>query len=569
MEFLLIPLSDLEVSKQNMRHNAKAPDVSNIMPSIRKLGIMQPLTVRKTENGFEIVAGRRRYHSLLEIAALDKTDAKTVNVPCVIMELGDDAVALEASLVENIARVDPDLMSRFETFTKIVAQGKTIADIAETFGVTEIMVKRSLALGNLIPAIRQLFQADEIDMETIRLLTLASVTQQKKWLKFKKKDDEPQTWMLKQWLFDGELKLSHALFPIADYKGQVVTDLFEEDGYFTNPKKFWALQNKCIAELRENHIMSGWDEVVILETGKRFYEYGHTEMLKKDGGRVYIEICMSGEVTEYKGFITNEEYERRVRKLENKDIKATPMSKPELTKAAQNYVALHRHNAVRVSLFSHANMALRLMVAHTICGSSHWLISPAPQRADKEETKFSIQDSVAQKAFTIEFEEICILMNWLSEDGLPMKPEKYKLEIIEVLQTLQTLSDKDVMRVLTFVMAETLASATPLVEWLGNEFNINMQDYWQPEGVFFDLIRDKNAINAMLADVGGQNVADGNITSTAKIQKGIINNCLTGEGRTQVNDWMPNYMKFPFQSYTKSGAGDLTELANYAETLAQ
>ena len=92
------------------------------------------------------------------------------------MEQGDDAAALEASLLENTARLDPDEMTRFETFAKLIKEGKTTTQIADTFGVTEIMVKRSLALGNLIPPIRNAYRAEDIDARTIRLLTLATTT---------------------------------------------------------------------------------------------------------------------------------------------------------------------------------------------------------------------------------------------------------------------------------------------------------------------------------------------------------------------------------------------------------
>ena len=569
MELAHIPLDKLSISNQNMRHGAKAPDVSDIIPSIKKLGIQQPLLVRKNGEGFEIVAGRRRYFSLMEIAKNNKSDQKVEDVPCTIMAAGDDAAALEASLIENVARVDPDLMSRFETFTNLVKQGKTVADIAETFGVTEIMIKRSLALGNLIPAIRKLFQAEEIEMETIRLLTLASVAQQKKWLKLKKNSDEPRTWQLKQWLFDGELKLSAALFPLEDYKGQIVTDLFGEEGYFTNSKKFWGLQNRYIAEMREKHIKEGWDDVVIMETGDQFCEWVHAKTLKTSGGRVYIEVRKSGEVTEYKGYITTEEFNRREKRLQNKDKNIEPVSKPELTKAAQNYVALHRHNAVRVSMFNHPNVALRLMVAHAICGAFHWKVKANPQRADKIETSQSIDESLAQKAFFKERDEVLKLLNWPTDEDLVTCTDNYEYEAINVFLTLQTLSDEDVLRIMTFVMAETMESNTSMTEVLGNEFKVNMWDFWQPEGHFFDLIRDKNAINEMVADIGGKEVADSNVTSTAKIQKKIINDFLTGNGREHVLDWMPNYMKFPFEAYTKTGAGDLSDNAKLAEELTK
>ena len=68
MELAHIPLDQLKVSTLNMRHARKAPDVSDILPSIRARGVQQPLLVRKNGNGFEIVAGRRRFFALKALA---------------------------------------------------------------------------------------------------------------------------------------------------------------------------------------------------------------------------------------------------------------------------------------------------------------------------------------------------------------------------------------------------------------------------------------------------------------------------------------------------------------------
>jgi ParB family chromosome partitioning protein len=160
MELAKIPLGKLEISPLNMRHGRKAPDVSDILPSIRARGIRQPLLVRKKGKAFEIIAGRRRFFSLKKIAQRDK---KTEPVPCAIMDEGDDAEAIEASLIENLARLDPDEMTRYESFSRLVSKGKTPEDIAATFGVTEIMVRRSLALGNLIPKSRVLSSFESSD----------------------------------------------------------------------------------------------------------------------------------------------------------------------------------------------------------------------------------------------------------------------------------------------------------------------------------------------------------------------------------------------------------------------
>jgi ParB family transcriptional regulator, chromosome partitioning protein len=59
------------------------------------------------------------------------------------------------------------------------------------------------------------------------------------------------------------------------------------------------------------------------------------------------------------------------------------------------------------------------------------------------------------------------------------------------------------MEVLSVVMAETLASGTPLIETLGIHLDIKMADYWTADSAFFDLIRDREVLTAILGEVGG------------------------------------------------------------------
>ena len=148
MQLQHIPLDQLKISPLNMRHSRKNPDISDILPSIRARGIQQPLLVRKNGKGFEIIAGRRRFFSL---KAIEQKNETVDPVPCAIMDEGDDAQALEASLIENIARCDPDEMTRYEAFSRLVNEGKTVADIALTFGASEIMVRRSFGIGRSYP----------------------------------------------------------------------------------------------------------------------------------------------------------------------------------------------------------------------------------------------------------------------------------------------------------------------------------------------------------------------------------------------------------------------------------
>lgn len=564
MQLAHIPLDQLKVSKLNMRHGRKTPDVSDILPSIRARGIQQPLLVRKNGKGYEIVAGRRRFYSLKSIA---KEDGGVEPVPCAVMAEGDDTTAIEASLIENIARLDPDEVSRWETFSRLVAEGKCVADIASTFGVTEIMVKRALALGNLLPGIRTAYRNEEIDADTIRQLTLASEDRQAEWLELFEdpKQRAPRGWQLKQWLFGAEIKTGAALFPVESYTGRVVTDLFGDDGYFEDIEQFWELQNAAIAAKRETLLKAGWDDVVVLDVGQRFLSWDHVKTSKKEGGRIYVEVHPSGDVTFHEGFISQKEHRAGLRKAGAGNGEAKASDRPELTKAAQNYVELHRHAAVRQALLSASGVALRLMVAHAIGGSALWRTEPEPQKADKEATAKSLAESKAQTAFDTERKAILKLLGLPAHGHSVTRSNGDPHRVATLFKTLVAHSDEDIMRILAFVMAETLQSGTCAVEQIGCHLTVDMGTTWERDDAFFDLLRDKSTVNAMLREVGGQAVADAHVSATTKVQKGIIRDFLAGNGRKKVESWLPRYFAFPFRSYTKSGAGPLSGNAHLAK----
>jgi ParB family chromosome partitioning protein len=91
-EYRNVPLSQLSESKTNPRRIFDDAPLRELAASIRSHGVLSPLLVRPlAENGFEIVAGARRFRA----AQIAEADA----VPVRIVELSD-AQALEAQLVE-------------------------------------------------------------------------------------------------------------------------------------------------------------------------------------------------------------------------------------------------------------------------------------------------------------------------------------------------------------------------------------------------------------------------------------------------------------------------------------
>ena len=146
-----------------------------------------------------------------------------------------------------------------------------------TFGMEEIQVRRVLALGNLLPKIREAYAKGDIDPASVRHLTMASKAQQKEWLALLNDKDAyaPTGHSLKQWLFGGQpIATGVALFDLASYPGQIVTDLFGDEGYFADSSAFWEAQRAAVGERRLAYLEAGWSEVVILGPPRLFSRLG-------------------------------------------------------------------------------------------------------------------------------------------------------------------------------------------------------------------------------------------------------------------------------------------------------
>ena len=77
-----------------------------------------------------------------------------------------DAEALEISLTENLAREDADELTYYEAFLSSTLKGRSVGEIARTYGKNEREVEQYLALANLLPRIRELYRDEELDGAT-------------------------------------------------------------------------------------------------------------------------------------------------------------------------------------------------------------------------------------------------------------------------------------------------------------------------------------------------------------------------------------------------------------------
>jgi ParB family chromosome partitioning protein len=120
----------------------------------------------------------------------------------------------------------------------------------------------------------------------------------------------------------------------------------------------------------------------------------------------------------------------------------------------------------------------------------------------------------------------------------------------EVFARLLDMTDTQVMQVLAAVMAETLAAGTDLIDTLGQHLKVDCLQHWLPDEPFFVLVKDREAVSGMLAEVIGETAANSYLTEPGTKKKAIIRKALAGEGRSKVEGWTPRYVAFPQRGYT-------------------
>lgn len=556
MKLAFIERDKLYPDKTNMRYARKAPDVSDILPSIKKRGIVIPLVVRpapdENDDRSGIVAGLRRW-TADAIACAEGFDHGPL--PCAILEAGDDADAIEASMIENLQRLDPDEVAQWESFVRLVKQGRSVEDIAATFGLPELAVRRVLALGNLLPRIRDLYRRETIDAATVRHLTMASKRQQQAWLALHDDPDAycPTGHQLKAWLLGGQsIKAGHALFDIEESGLATVADLFGEDRWFADPDAFWIAQNAAIDARSADYLAAGWSDVVLVPPGQHFNTWEYEKTPKRKGGRVYIVVRASGEAAFHEGYLTRSEVRRRERG-EAPGAEARP-ARPEVSGPMQTYIDLHRHAAARAALTGFPHVALRLMVAHAIVGSPLWTVRIEEQAMRNDAVRESIETCKGETDFDEKRRAVLALLDLDPERATVVRNHLDDYELVQLFLRLLDLPDPAVMDVIAIVMGETLASGSAAVEAVGEHLGVAMADWWQADPVFFELVRDKEVMLRIVAEVAGERVAEANAKEKGKTLKAIVADHLAGaNGRAKAERWVPGWMAFPPSAYTARG----------------
>lgn len=168
----LLPVDRLKPGRYQPRKVFDEQSLHELADSIKEQGIIQPIVVRNMNDGYEIIAGERRWRAA-QLAGLHE-------VPVIIKELSDEA-ALAMSLIENIQRKDLNVIEEAEALDRLIREFQlTHQEVAQAVGKSRAGVTNLLRLLKLNLDVRLLVEQGRIEMGHARaLLGLEGLEQSK------------------------------------------------------------------------------------------------------------------------------------------------------------------------------------------------------------------------------------------------------------------------------------------------------------------------------------------------------------------------------------------------------
>lgn len=165
-----IPIDKINPGRYQPRRTFDQEALAELAASIRAQGIIQPIVLRRMNDGYEIIAGERRWRAA-QLAGLEM-------VPAIIRDIPDEA-AVAMALIENIQRQDLNAIEEATALQRLIMEFHlTHQEVADAVGKSRALVTNLLRLLKLNPDVRALVEKGHLEMGHARaLLTLESGAQ--------------------------------------------------------------------------------------------------------------------------------------------------------------------------------------------------------------------------------------------------------------------------------------------------------------------------------------------------------------------------------------------------------
>ena len=142
-----ILISDIRPNPNQPRREFDETTLEELASSIKLKGVVTPITVRPVENGFELIAGERRWRA--------SKISKKRKIPAYVINVKNDAEIMEIALIENIQRQDLNALEESEAYAVLNSKfGMSHNQIAKAVGKKRVTISNSLRLLKLPSEIR-------------------------------------------------------------------------------------------------------------------------------------------------------------------------------------------------------------------------------------------------------------------------------------------------------------------------------------------------------------------------------------------------------------------------------
>lgn len=143
-----LPIEDIVPNQNQPRIHFNETELRELSESIQEHGVLQPLLVRKHGNGYEIIAGERRYQAS-KLAGLEE-------LPVIIKDV-DDEQMLALALIENLQRSDLNPVEEAKGYRQLIdASGMTQEALSKAVSKSRSAITNSLRLLDLPEVVQQM-----------------------------------------------------------------------------------------------------------------------------------------------------------------------------------------------------------------------------------------------------------------------------------------------------------------------------------------------------------------------------------------------------------------------------
>ncbi len=159
---LLVPVDSIRPNPHQPRKTFNEASLSELAASLKTSGIIQPLVVRKTTDGYELIAGQRRWQAAKR--------AGLTEVPVILRDV-DSYTQAQMALVENIQREDLNPIERAQGYRALMEQlGLTQAELATRMGEDRSSIANFLRLLELPESVRALVRDGKLSLGHAKII---------------------------------------------------------------------------------------------------------------------------------------------------------------------------------------------------------------------------------------------------------------------------------------------------------------------------------------------------------------------------------------------------------------